>query len=160
MKQAEEVINELIKLGKEPFLVGGTALWAYRDNSLPSGNSHSFGIGVKGFEGQSELYRRLEELGYKTKRIIGSVVQADKELQFMVFFLRKEGDEWYSYRHHVGRYLSVPDKFMKLQEINLLGLKVKVPSPVEDYLFWVYGEKWRDKTQINKSFPPVGIFKT
>lgn len=155
LETIKEVLKEIEALGKTPFLVGGSALWAYRNNSLP--RSKSFGIGVWGIDGQKELYDRLNELGYKMDNVIGSVVQATKDIQIMVFFLQKEGDEWYSYRHHVGKYLSIPDKFHNLEKIEFNGLSV--PSPIEDYLLWTYGEKWRDDKQTNHSFPPARCFK-
>jgi hypothetical protein len=161
LKEAKQIIDILKRMNRDPFLVGGTALWAYRNNSLPGGQSKSFGLAVKDIAGQPYLYNELEKLGFTTKRIIGTVVQAEKSMQYMVYFLMKEleeSDEWYSYRHHVGRYLSVPDKFMKLEEIDFMGMKVKVPSPIEDYLLWTYGKEWKDPTQTNKSFPPARVF--
>jgi hypothetical protein len=152
-----ERVRKLLEEHTEPFLVGGAALWGYRDKSLPGGQSRSFGIGVFG---QDKFYKMKEvfaEENYTMTDILGSVIQIEGPIQIMIFFMTKDGDEWFSYRHHVGRYLSVPDRFHNLEQIEFNGWKV--PSPIEDYLLWVYGSEWKDHNQINKSFPPTRQFK-
>ena len=73
----------------------------------------------------------------------------------MIYFLEKEGDEWYSYTHKLGRYLSIPDKFKNLEQIEFL--QTKVPSPIEGYLKWCYGD-WENKNSTRKSWPPAREF--
>lgn len=141
MSLKENLIEALEIINKPCFLLGGASLWAYRNNEF---TPKSFGIGIWGLDKnyQEELNKKLELSGWNVQRVIGSVIQAKKELNLMIFFLNKEGDEWYSYRVPVGRWLSIPDKFHNLEEIKFQGIKVKVPSPIESYLTWVYGN-WK-----------------
>ncbi len=158
-KEKLKDLKDVIAVIDRPyFLVGGTALWAYRDNSFPP---KSFGIGMWGTDStyQEELNEKLEKLGFKIERHKGTTVEALKALSLLIFFLAKEDNEWWSIRAPIGRWLSIPDKFHKLEEIRFKRFKLKVPSPIEDYLLWCYGKNWRDKTQTKSSYPPVRASK-
>jgi len=158
MKELKEVMSVI---DRPYFLMGGAALWAYRDNAFPGGNAKSFGIGIWGKDDkyQEELNKKLEEMGFKVERHKGTVVQAIGTLRLLIFFFFKDRDEWWVHREPKKKWASIPDRFHELEEIEFQGLKVKVPSPIEDYLLWCYGEKWRDKTQTNSSYPPARILK-
>ena len=67
---------------------------------------------------------------------------------------------WQSYWDidQLNSYVFFPVVF-KLERIKLKDMKIKVPSPIEDYLHWVFGKYWQDKKQTNRSYQPKKEFR-
>ena len=157
-KRKLKEFKEVIKLleGKEWFLMGGAALFAYRDGKFCP---NSFGIGFYGLdeEFQVELADTMKSLGYKINNQ-GTVLDAIKTIRFSFFFFKDMGNRWSSVRDAVGEWLYIPSAFHSFQKIPFFIMNVRVPSPIEDYLLFAYGDKWRDPTQKNHCHPPARMF--
>ena len=161
MSKEDKKIKEFQEVSKvlgnrEWFLMGGAALFAYRDNKFPK---NSLGIGVYGRDDvwQDELELTLKELGYKVHNE-GTVLDAEKTIKFSFFSFIDYGNRWSCLRSPVGEWLYIPTVFKKLEKIKFKNWKVNVPSPIEDYLLFAYGDKWRDPTQKNHCHPPARQF--
>ena len=165
MTKLEELKLVLSLIDKEYFLVGGAALWAYRNNSFPAGSgNNSFGIGIYGYneEYKEELIKKLKNAGLnvtenKNKHdhtCDGTTIEAINELRLLIFFFQKGEEDWFSQRFPYQKWVSIANEFHKLEEIEFQGLKVKVPSPIEGYLEWAYGNNWRQKGK-KSCFPPA-----
>jgi len=92
MEDLNEVLSEIEKIGLTPFLVCGSALFAYRDKSLPGGNSKSIGIGIYGGRNDNrikhqKLKETLTEKGFVADNTIGNILQVERQKQIMIFFM-------------------------------------------------------------------------
>jgi hypothetical protein len=159
LKELKEVIGVLNEFKKEFFLIGGSVLFAYRDKKLHPRNC---GIAIYGFPDKDfkDILRRLVEKGFtdETERVQGTVMQVRKKYCFMIYFLKeRERKGWVSYTI-CGHYLKVPFAYHGFEKVKLYDLELNVPSPVEKYITWCYGEEWRNSTKTNHCFPPSGKF--
>ncbi len=158
LKQLKEVVGVIKEFKRKFFLLGGSALLAYRDKKLQSRHT---GIGLYGYNDSDfqGIKKRLLEIGFNDDKFpAGTVIQVRKEdYYFMIFYLDKKDDFWFSYTN-LGPYLYIPDVFHKFEKVKFYGLEFNVPSPIKSYLYWCYGESWWDRTQENHCHPPAGIF--
>ena len=123
----ETVANTCLQLDIPYFLSYGTCLGLYRDGAyIPTDNDLDFSM-VYSQEGFDGLAKHIQDFG----------------------FLPDIGNEWEGV--HFWKYGILADfhwvyaesYYAQHEQITYRGYKYHVPSPVEGYLAWLYGEDWR-----------------
>ena len=162
-KKAIRIIKEFDEITKEMnveyFLAFGTCLELKRDNGFIH-TSKDIDIGVI-FNKQlpiRKLVRKLIERGYVLDRqqnlrlnmrngvkysnipSFYSFTKDDIPLDIYLFFVDKKNS-----RYVGGRKYTIPIKLLdEFEVIERFGIKFNVPSPVDEYLTYRYGD-WRDR---------------
>lgn len=147
-----DVKTVLDKYNTEFFLLGGTALGAYRDKDFIEGDD-DIDLGTFDASHREEIKKDLEELGFEiavcynkdTKEYIPSkMILATRRTQTDIFFFEDDGDKYVAHRDGLSRPWTFLYKGWELEDIEFKGMTFKVLSPIEKYLEWTY-KNWKKK---------------
>jgi len=153
IEECKEILEKVGKILDESnityFLVYGTCLGAIRDKGFIKDDTDidigiyaedvsklrniDFGVPLRWFESERKL--RVARYLFKTFLDISP-------------FYKISGDWYFLKEYRDGKFLGkkFPAKYFdKLDEIEMYGKKYKVPTDTEDYLTYLYTEKWREK---------------
>lgn len=161
-----EVKKVLDVLQVEFFLNFGTCLGAIREQNFID-IDFDIDLGIKHLHLLPKLNvikSVFDVLGYET-HYLASPYSYNRMLKLEKFNIRVDLINW---DLHKGFYFNpiqpsgechvIPQKlFDNLVEIDFLGEKFKIPSPVEEYLVLLYGENWRTKDENHSIWKSVCI---
>lgn len=174
LKDLEDVKAIFDKHGVKMIISYGVALGMYRDKDfLPGDDDIDISVIDKidlktrkdigwdlynlGFKPQQILFNvfgRMEpsEVGYNGDDKTGIIV-CERNFKFTIFFFYEEFCEQHGEEYvcipKLGsvKLISIPTKFFKsFKEIKIGKKRYLFPSPIEDYLSFVYFNNWKDKT--------------
>lgn len=141
-KELEEIKEILDRLGVPFFLEYGTLLGAYRDGDFLDGDE-DIDIGVIGIE---HLNGVREAVKLKNFRVMEPNLYLSLRRNFPVdIHFYQEGPASFQCWVKPGKpYLFFPKRFKEQTKIAFKGKEYGAPSPIEDFLTWVYGD-WKNK---------------
>jgi len=174
IKDIEDVKSVFDKYGVKMIIGYGAALGMYRDKDLLPGDDDIdicvidkidlktrkaigwtlYDLGFKPQQIAFNVFGRMEpsEIGYNGDDKTGIIV-CERNFKFTIFFFYEEtcpqhGQEYVCIpKLGAVKLISVPTKFFNEFKTMKIGKeKYLFPSPIEDYLSFVYFDNWRDKT--------------
>lgn len=141
--EVKRILNKI----KVPFFLSyGTCLGAYRDGEFLS-NDKDIDLGIFGQEGLNIVCAVLEGVGFNRRRWPAKKYLAmNRNVILDIHFYKEVSDKYQCFINDWKGYCYFPKKFNSFEKIDFRGEKFNVLKPVEEYLFWCYGEDWKDKT--------------
>jgi len=147
------------------FMHSGSALGIYRDQKIIVDGSNSLGFGVYGLKYLKEVREKLIEKGYIINPTfeweshgntspMTTMIEFHSGVNGFVYFFIKDPECYRSYLDPTHPYVSFPLEYSELEEYDLNGTRINLLKPIEKYLVWVFGKKWREK-EGRKSYPPL-----
>lgn len=148
----KDVVSVLRKHNTKFFLIYGTALGAYRDKAFIP-NDYDIDIGSFDNSKREEIVKDLEALGFDIgvlydtetrKEIPAKMILSERNTRVDIFFFEEKDGEYVAWKHPHSHYpfKAMPLKFKEMQEVEIYGEKVDIPSPIEEYLEYLYTD-WR-----------------
>lgn len=147
-----DVKRILDKYKTEFFLLGGTALGAYRDKDFIEGDD-DIDLGSFDDTHREDIKEDLKELGFSIavcynietgEHIPSKMILAKRNTQVDIFFFEWDGKKYVAHRDGFSDPWTFLYKGWKLEDIEFKGETYKVLSPIEKYLEWTY-TNWRKK---------------
>lgn len=174
LKDLEDVRTIFDKYGVKLVIGYGVALGMYRDKDFLPGDDDVdicvvekldlktrkdigwdlYNLGFRPQQIAFNVFGRMEpgEIGYNGDDKTGIIV-CERNFKFTIFFFYEETCEQHGQEYvcipKLGalKLIAIPTKFFdKFIEMKIGGKKYLFPSPIEDYLSFVYFNNWKDKT--------------
>jgi len=151
----KQVKKRLEQSGASVYLSGGTLLGAVRSNDfIPWDWDVEFMVHRKNFR-RKQFMKTILKDGYNIKQSFLSgppKISVQSVVEIEIFEFREE-EKYYScsYKLRNRHDMRILRKFFrKPSKINFKGINFAVPSPVEDFLTWRYGD-WQNPKETSRS---------
>ena len=146
LKEVKQVLDDV---GLKFWLTNGTALAAHRDHDwIPWDDDVDLDVYMEDFRPLCEKLRtRFMKRGYIARLTKGarkckmSVFKHGEKTAFRGLFL---DPSYKKNKYRLRTRFKYPKRFYKTRgTLEFKGMVFNVPSPIEDFLVYVYGKKWR-----------------
>ena len=151
VKNLKTIKSILDELNVKFWIDGGTCLGAYRDKDFCEGDEDDIDLCCTYDNiGQKEnIVKLAKEKGFELWHNWQMEIALTKNgSKVDIFFYKKQGEEYFSHLYsgnQIHSYCVVPAHFYEnLEPIKFYDMDFQVPSPIEEYLTYKYGD-WKTK---------------